>query len=124
MNLIDPRTAIVLISAMSAMMALVLYALKRSYPPSIHGLGHWSQALLVIVGGGILAASRGKLPEVLTTAVPNFLLSWGVYGSTLGPSASMECGPTRCVGWAPSELSCSQRCGSRGEIRTIPHACG
>lgn len=84
MNLIDPRTAIVLISAMSAMMALVLYALKRSYPPSIHGLGHWSQALLVIVGGGILAASRGKLPEVLTTAVPNFLLSWGVYGLYAG----------------------------------------
>ena len=79
MNLIDPRTAIVLISAMSALMALVLYALKRSYPPGIQGLGHWSQALLIIVGGGILAASRGKLPEILTTVVPNFLLSWGVY---------------------------------------------
>ena len=29
MNVIDPRTAIVLISAMSALMALVLWALKR-----------------------------------------------------------------------------------------------
>lgn len=60
-------------------MALVLYALKRSYPPSIRGLGSWSQALLIIVGGGILAAARGKLPEALTTAVPNFMLCWGVY---------------------------------------------
>jgi diguanylate cyclase (GGDEF)-like protein len=84
MNLIDPRTAIVLISAMSALMALVLYALKRSYPPGIQGLGHWSQALLIIVGGGILAASRGKLPEIFTTVVPNFLLSWGVYGLYAG----------------------------------------
>jgi diguanylate cyclase (GGDEF)-like protein len=84
MNLIDPRTAIVLISAMSALMALVLYALKRSYPPGIQGLGQWSQALLIIVGGGILAASRGKLPEIFTTVVPNFLLSWGVYGLYAG----------------------------------------
>lgn len=84
MNVIDPRTAIVLISAMSALMALVLWALKRSYPPSIQGLGQWAQALLIIVVGGILAASRGQLPEILTTAVPNFLLCWGVYGLYAG----------------------------------------
>ena len=84
MNVIDPRTAIVLISAMSALMALVLWALKRSYPPSVQGLGRWAQALLIIVVGGILAASRGQLPDILTTAVPNFLLSWGVYGLYAG----------------------------------------
>jgi diguanylate cyclase (GGDEF)-like protein len=84
MNLIDPRTAIVLISAMSALMALVLYALKRSYPPTVRGLGSWSRALMIIVGGGALAASRGHLPDLLTTAVPNFLLSWGVYGLYAG----------------------------------------
>ncbi|MBD9391012.1 diguanylate cyclase [Acidovorax sp. ACV01] len=84
MNVLDPRTAIVLISAMSALMALVLWALKRSYPPSIQGPGRWAQALLIIVVGGVLAASRGQLPEILTTAVPNFLLSWGVYGLYAG----------------------------------------
>lgn len=84
MNVIDPRTAIVLLSAMSALMALVLYALKRSYPASIGGLGSWAQALAIIVAGGILAASRGQLPEVFTTVVPNFLLGWGVYGLYAG----------------------------------------
>lgn len=84
MNVIDPRTALVLISAMSALMALVLYALKRSYPPSIQGLGHWAQALLIVVFGGILAAARGTLPEAFTTALPNFLLTWGVYGMYAG----------------------------------------
>lgn len=79
MDTIDPRTTIVLISTMSGLMALVLYALKRSYPPSIRGLGQWSKALLFIVVGGAFAASRGKLPELFTTAVPNFLLCWGVY---------------------------------------------
>lgn len=93
MNVIDTRTAIVLLSAMSALMALVLYALKRSYPPSIRGLGSWSQALVVIVAGGILAASRGKLPEVLTTAVPNFLLGWGVYGLYAGTQRFHEVAP-------------------------------
>ena len=79
MTAIDPRTAIVLISAMSTLMALVLHALKRSYPPSVRGLGTWSKALLVIVVGGILAASSGNLPDFFTTALPNFLLCWGVF---------------------------------------------
>lgn len=84
MNAIDPRTAIVLISIMSGLMALVLYALKRSYPPSIHGLDQWSWAMFLVVLGGAFAASRGKLPEVFTTAVPNFLLCWGVYSQYAG----------------------------------------
>ncbi|MCE1191306.1 MAG: GGDEF domain-containing protein [Acidovorax sp.] len=96
MNVIDPRTAIVLLSAMSALMALVLYALKRSYPASIGGLGSWAQALAVIVAGGILAASRGQLPEVFTTMVPNFLLGWGVYG--------LYAGSQRFHGVAPDSL--------------------
>lgn len=79
MSLIDPRTAILLIGTMSALMSLVLYALRRSYPPSIKGLGEWSAALLVIFVGGLLAASHGKLPEFFTTAAPNFLLCAGVY---------------------------------------------
>jgi diguanylate cyclase (GGDEF)-like protein len=84
MNSIDPRTAIVLVSTMSGLMALVLYALKRSYPPSIQGLDQWSRAMLIVVVGGAFAASRGKLPELFTTAVPNFLLCWGVYGLYAG----------------------------------------
>lgn len=84
MNSIDPRTAIVLISTMSGLMALVLYALKRSYPSSIQGLDQWSRAMFIVVLGGAFAASRGKLPEVFTTAVPNFLLCWGVYGQYAG----------------------------------------
>jgi len=79
MTLIDPRTAILLISVMSVLMSLVLYALKRNYPPSIRGLGEWSAALLMIFFDGLLAAGRGKLPEFFTTAAPNFILCSGVY---------------------------------------------
>jgi diguanylate cyclase (GGDEF)-like protein len=79
MSLIDPRTAILLIGTMGGLMSLVLYALRRSYPASIKGLGEWSAALLVLFVGGLLAASRGHLPEFFTTAAPNFLLCSGVY---------------------------------------------
>lgn len=96
MDSIDPRTTIVLISTMSGLMALVLYALRRSYPPSIRGLSQWSKALLVVVVGGAFAASRGKLPEIFTTAVPNFLLCWGVY--------SLYAGSQRFFGVRPRSL--------------------
>lgn len=98
MNVIDTRTAIILISAMSALMSLVLFALKRSYPANIRGLGVWSQALLIIVVGGILAAARGKLPEVLTTLVPNFLLCWGVYRLYAGTQQFHDVRPYT-LGW-------------------------
>lgn len=79
MALIDIRTAIVLTGLLSGLMSLVLYALKRSYPPSVRGLGEWSAALLVVFVGGLLAAGRGKLPEFFSSAAPNFLLCAGVY---------------------------------------------
>ncbi|MDO8455939.1 MAG: GGDEF domain-containing protein [Burkholderiaceae bacterium] len=79
MPLLDPRTAILLIGIMSGLMSLVVFALKRNYPPSIQGLREWGAALLVIFFGGLLAAGRGKFPEFLTTAAPNFLLCSGIY---------------------------------------------
>ena len=79
MSVIDPRTAILLVGIMSGLMSLVLYQLKRNYPASIKGLGQWSAALLVIFFGGLLAAGHGKIPELFTTAIPNFLLCSGVY---------------------------------------------
>ena len=79
MSVIDPRTAILLVGIMSGLMSLVLYQLKRNYPASIKGLGQWSAALFVIFFGGLLAAGHGKIPELFTTAIPNFLLCSGVY---------------------------------------------
>ena len=79
MNLIDIRTAILLIGVLSGLMSVVLYALRRSYPASIGGLGEWSTGLLLIFLGGLLAAGRRLLPEFFTTAAPNFILMTGVY---------------------------------------------
>ena len=56
---IDPRTVVLLAGVMSGFMAVILYALKRSYPPAIKGLGEWAVALgLVAVGGWQCAGLR------------------------------------------------------------------
>ena len=84
MSLIDPPTVILLTGIMSALMSLVLYALKRNYPPSIKGLGEWAVGLLVLFVGSLLFAGRGQLPELLSIPVSNFLVWSGLYLTYVG----------------------------------------
>ena len=84
MSLIDPPTVILLTGIMSALMSLVLYALKRNYPPSIKGLGEWAVGLLVLFVGSLLFAGRGQLPEFLSIPVSNFLVWSGLYLTYVG----------------------------------------
>lgn len=84
MNLIDPRTVMLLTSVMSGLMALVLLSLRRSYPSTIKGLGEWSAGLLVCFAGGLLASGRGKLPDFFTVPVGNSIIWWGLCLSYFG----------------------------------------
>lgn len=81
---IDPRTVILLAGVMSGLMSLVLYALKRSYPASIRGLGEWSAALLLVFVGTALAAGHGKLPDVVSISIGRLLLVSGLYLTYVG----------------------------------------
>lgn len=84
MNLIDLRTVILLGGVMSGLMSLVLYALKRSYPASIKGLGQWSAALLLVFAGGVLAAGLGTLPDFVVIAVSRLLVVSGLFLAFVG----------------------------------------
>ncbi len=84
MGKIDSQTVIVLTGVMGGLMSLVLYSLKRNYPASIQGLGHWSLGLLLLFLAGLLIAGRGTLPDIITISVSNFLLWSGVYVSYAG----------------------------------------
>lgn len=84
MTQIDPRTAVLMGGLMSGLMAVVLYALKRSYPASIKGLGEWSLALALVFVGGMLGSARDALPDVASIALARTLMAFGVYGSYLG----------------------------------------
>lgn len=79
MSFIEPRTVMLLAEIMSGLMALVLYRIKCSYPPSIRGIGQWSAGFLLIFIGGLLFAAHPHLPNLLTFPIPNLLIWLGLY---------------------------------------------
>ena len=76
---IDPRTVILLSGVMSGFMAVILYSLKRSYPPAIKGLKEWALALLLVSIGSVLASWFGLVPNVIAITIPRFLLPMGLF---------------------------------------------
>ena len=84
MSFIDPRTVVLLTGIMSGLMSLVLFSLKRNYPPSIKGLGHWSAGLLVLFIGALMFSVQGQLPGFIAFPVSNLVLWCGLYLIYLG----------------------------------------
>jgi diguanylate cyclase (GGDEF)-like protein len=76
---IDPRTVILLAGVMSGFMAVILYALKRSYPPAIKGLGEWVVALMLVGVGSLLAFGVGYFPTVVSITLPRLLFPSGLF---------------------------------------------
>ena len=76
-SFLDPRSVIVLAGLMGVMMALVMFFMRRSYPPSIRGLGDWALAPLVAFASTMLFAGRDYIPDFLTIVVANVVLFQG-----------------------------------------------
>ena len=81
---VDPRTVILLAGVMSAFMALVMFSLKRSYPPSIRGLNEWGIALLMVAAGSTLAFGLGSLPNFASITLPRILFPSGLFLAYVG----------------------------------------
>lgn len=81
---IDPRTVILLAGVMGGFMAAIMYALKRSYPPAIKGLGEWALALMLIAVGGLLGFGVGVLPDLLSISLPRLLFPSGLFLTYVG----------------------------------------
>ncbi len=84
MSLFDTRTVFLLCGAMGGLMALVLYSLKRNYPPSIKGLAEWSAALMMMFLAGLLTALRGLAPDLLAISTSNVVFFFGMYWGYAG----------------------------------------
>ena len=84
MTLFDTRTVFMLCGVMGGLMALVLYSLRRNYPPSIKGLSEWSGALLILFFSGVLIAGRDRIPDILSLTLANFLFFLGLYWAYVG----------------------------------------
>lgn len=74
----DLRAVILMAGALGALMSLVLYFLRRSYPPSIQGLGYWAVGPVLAFLSTLLFGLRGVAPDVLTVVVANGLLMVGL----------------------------------------------
>jgi diguanylate cyclase (GGDEF)-like protein len=72
--ILDPRSVIMLAGLMGVMMALVMFFMRRSYPPSIRGLSDWARGPLVAFVSTLLFAARGFFPDFLTIVVANVVL--------------------------------------------------
>lgn len=74
---LDVRSVILIAGIMSLMMAVVLFFLKRNYPPSIKGLTEWAAAPIVLFFATLLFGARGTIPAFFSMAVPNLMLLIG-----------------------------------------------
>ena len=77
MNDLDPRTLIAIGGFMALVLGVVLGFMRRYYPPSIHGLGHWALAPAAMLGGTIFFAAPGPWPLELGRWLGNALLLLG-----------------------------------------------
>ncbi|MEO6625918.1 MAG: GGDEF domain-containing protein, partial [Burkholderiaceae bacterium] len=69
---------------MGGLMSAVLYFLRRSYPPSVKGLGDWSFATALLFFGGLAASTRGKSHDLIAITLANLLIFSGVYIQYIG----------------------------------------
>ena len=58
--LLDPRTIVLLTGVMGGLMAVVMVFLRRNYPASVKGLGHWAFATSLLFFGGLAAGARHR----------------------------------------------------------------
>ena len=74
LDMLELRTISGVTGVMGCLMALIMAFQRRSYPPSIHGLGHWTAAPLLAFVSAILFALRGLLPPLLSAGLANALM--------------------------------------------------
>ena len=76
MDLVDPRTFLIVANLLGMLCALVLWVQAKSFPDDIHGLRDWAVAVVLIGFASGLASLRGILHDGITIVVANgFLLA-------------------------------------------------
>jgi len=84
MTQLDPRSLIAMAGLMAALMAVVLYFMRRYYPPSIQGIGYWASAPLMWLVATVMFSGRGVFPDLFSMVVANTLLLVGTTAFYIG----------------------------------------
>ncbi|MBS3936697.1 MAG: GGDEF domain-containing protein [Sulfuritalea sp.] len=77
MDLIDPRTFLLVANLLGLLCALVLWVQARSFPDDIHGLRHWALAVVLIGCASGLASLRGLVHDGIAIVLASGLLLFG-----------------------------------------------
>jgi len=98
MELINPRTFLVVANLLGLLCALVLWVQARSFPDDIHGLRDWAGAVFLIACASGLASMRAVLPDFVAIVLASGLLLLGQFLLVIGL--------LRCIGrerhWRPT----------------------
>ena len=84
METLDPRTIMLMTTLMCAAMSVVMFSVYRSFRSEVHGLGHWSAGLVLLVCASILFGTRGTFPDAVSLLGANASLLLGIGLSMLG----------------------------------------
>lgn len=75
---LDPRSIILLSGVMALLMSMVLFFLRRSYPPSIRGLTEWAMGPVLVFISTLLFGARGAISDLLSVVAANVILLLGL----------------------------------------------
>lgn len=77
MELIDPRTLLLVANLFGMLCALVLWVQARSFPDDIEGLHDWAKAVVLIGCASGLTSMRGVLPDAIAIVAASGMLLFG-----------------------------------------------
>lgn len=75
---LDPRTIYLLTAFMGGLMSVVLFFLRRSFPPTVKGMAEWTAAPAVLFVAILLLGARGTIPDFFSMTVASLTLLSGM----------------------------------------------
>ncbi|MBI2308348.1 MAG: GGDEF domain-containing protein [Rhodocyclales bacterium] len=111
MELINPRTFLIVANLLGLLCALVLWVQAKSFPADIGGLRDWARAVVLMGCASGLASLRGILPDAFAIVLAAALLLFGELLLVIGllrytgrtpqwrPALDAVLGLTLLVGW-------------------------
>lgn len=98
MELVDPRTLLLVANLLGVLCALVLWVQARSFPKDIGGLRDWAVAVVLVACASGLSSMRGILPDGLSIVTASAMLLLGQFLLVIG--LQRYCG--RTPAWRPT----------------------
>lgn len=78
MSELDPRSLIFVAGLLGLLCSVILFMLRRSFPPTIGGLVYWSRGLFGMVIASALFGMTGHIPELFSVILANAMLVGGI----------------------------------------------